>query len=62
MNTERTETPVNGGYCIMDMHTQQIVSGPYACIKRANRRVNALDHEYGAYRYCVVNENKNTTI
>ena len=40
-------------YYIYNKHTQTIVSKPYKCMKRAWRRVDRLDNEYGGYKYTV---------
>jgi len=41
-------------YQIRDTHTQTNVGKPYTSQTRASKRVDRLDNEYGAYRYCVV--------
>ena len=40
-------------YIIIDRITGQQVGGTYQSLRRASRRVDRLDNEYGAYRYSV---------
>lgn len=41
-------------YGIYDRHNKCYVGKTYKCKKRAMRRVDKLDNEYGGYRYHVV--------
>lgn len=40
-------------YYILDSHTQQLLPRTYKTRARANRFVDKLNNEYGAYRYYV---------
>lgn len=40
-------------YAIIDRHTGEQVGKPYTSKNRARSRVDALDNEYGGYRYTV---------
>lgn len=39
-----------GKWQVIDRHTGKVM-GVYATLKRASRRVDALDNAYGGYRY-----------
>lgn len=39
-------------YVVVDRKTNEIV-GTYKCVKKARRKRDKLDNEYGSYRYTV---------
>jgi hypothetical protein len=46
-------------YQVFDIRTGQVM-GVYSSLKRATRRIDKLDMEYGAYRYSYRNLSHNT--
>lgn len=41
-------------FAIIDRQTRKQIGKPYKCRKRARRRRDRLDNEYGGYKYIVV--------